>query len=218
MTQRSRVTSIYTSINMHEEILSSEQKDLLPLVKSFSDKFGLVGGTAIALHLGHRRSIDFDLFSFEEFDSSKIKRKIKTQAVIDKTLRDESSQYTLIINGVHFTFFQYPYPIVYSVPVERWIHIPDLLTLAAMKAFALAHRAKWKDYIDLYFILKDYHSLGEIGAKGKELFAGEFNEKIFRTQLSYFDDVNYTEEVTYLPGFEIEDNIVKEALTKFSIQ
>ena len=52
---------------MHEEILSDEQKNILPCLSTFSNSFGLVGETAIALHLGHRKSIDFDLFSFKEF-------------------------------------------------------------------------------------------------------------------------------------------------------
>lgn len=47
---------------MHKEILNKDQLDLLPLVKLFKSEFYLVGETAIALHLGHRRSIDFDLF------------------------------------------------------------------------------------------------------------------------------------------------------------
>ena len=49
---------------MHKEILTEKQANLLTLVKAYSSKFGLVGGTAIALQIGHRRSIDFDLFSF----------------------------------------------------------------------------------------------------------------------------------------------------------
>lgn len=48
---------------LHKEIITKEQSKLLPLVAEFSKDFGLVGGTAIALYLGHRRSIDFDLFS-----------------------------------------------------------------------------------------------------------------------------------------------------------
>ncbi len=48
---------------MHKEILSSKQIELLPLIKEFSKRFTLVGGTAIGLQIGHRRSIDFDLFS-----------------------------------------------------------------------------------------------------------------------------------------------------------
>ena len=47
---------------MHIEIFNSEQVKLLPYFKSYQRSFYMVGGTAIALHLGHRRSIDFDLF------------------------------------------------------------------------------------------------------------------------------------------------------------
>jgi len=49
---------------MHTEILSKEQKELFPFLKRYQRSFYLVGGTAIALHLGHRRSVDFDLFTF----------------------------------------------------------------------------------------------------------------------------------------------------------
>ena len=48
---------------MHDNILTNEQRNLLPLIKAFSKDYYLVGGTAIALHIGHRRSIDFDLFT-----------------------------------------------------------------------------------------------------------------------------------------------------------
>ncbi len=49
---------------MHKEILTKEQTALLPIVKAFNKDFRLVGGTAIAWHAGHRRSIDFDLMEF----------------------------------------------------------------------------------------------------------------------------------------------------------
>ena len=49
---------------MHIEILSSEQQALLPWAKQFKREFYLVGGTAIALYIGHRKSIIFDLFVF----------------------------------------------------------------------------------------------------------------------------------------------------------
>ncbi|CEG11193.1 conserved hypothetical protein [groundwater metagenome] len=55
---------------MHREVLTKDQKDLLPLIKLFSKDYYLVGGTAIALIIGHRRSIDFDLFT-----DNKVKRK-----------------------------------------------------------------------------------------------------------------------------------------------
>jgi len=61
---------------MHNEILSQEQADLLLLLKSFRRDFYLVGGTAIALHIGHRRSVDFDLFKKSRLNHKAILLKI----------------------------------------------------------------------------------------------------------------------------------------------
>ena len=203
---------------MHKEIFTKEQQELLPLIKEFSKDFILVGGTAIALHIGHRQSIDFDLFSYGEFNNKKVKRKIIKYRKIDKTYRSETGEYTLMVNGVKITFYDFPYKIKSSAHLDKKIRLPDLLTLAAMKAFALGNRGKWKDYVDLYFIIKDHYSLDEISKKGKEVFGGEFNERIFREALSYFDDINYSEEVVYMKGFEASDAKVKKALIEFSLQ
>ena len=202
----------------HKEILSPEQVTLLPVVKLFSDSFGLVGGTAIALHIGHRESIDYDLFTYDEFANQKIRRKILKDSKIDAVIRDETGQFTLVIDGVRFTFFQFPYEIDFTESFENIIKIPDILTLAAMKAFALGRRAKWKDYVDLFFILKANHTVSDITAKGIEIFGNEFNEKIFRTQLAYFEDIDYSEQVIYKDGFSTDDDIIKKALVDFSLQ
>ena len=97
------------------------------------------------------------------------------------------------------------------------INLPDLLILAAMKAYALGRRAKWKDYVDLYFIMKDCHDIHKIIKKTKRVFGSEFNEKLFRAQLCYFDDMDYTEQVDYLEGFEVADEVIKKKLTEFSL-
>jgi len=203
--------------NPHKEILTEEQLKLLPLLRKFSKGFGLVGGTAIALHIGHRRSIDFDMFSDKPFSNAAIRRKIRNTHTIQKTFKDELGQYTFFISGVQFTFYHYPYGLKYSEKFGDYLRMPDLLTLAAMKAFALGGRNKWKDYVDLYFIIKDHFSVGEIAKKAKELFAGEFNEKIFRNQLVYFDDISYAEPVEFLKGFAVSDAAVKKALIGFSL-
>ena len=70
---------------MHTNILSRKQQELLPLIKQFSDDFGLVGGTAIALHLGHRRSIDFDLFRSKSFNIENIRSKILKKCTLPLT-------------------------------------------------------------------------------------------------------------------------------------
>ncbi|MEW6610166.1 MAG: nucleotidyl transferase AbiEii/AbiGii toxin family protein [Patescibacteria group bacterium] len=204
-------------IKIHKEIFTSEQNKLLPLVRMFSKNFYLVGGTAIALHLGHRRSIDFDLFSKEKFGNQSILNKILSLAAPDEIIVNKLGELTLIVQGVKFTFFHYPYTISCPKSLGDNLKMPDLLTLSAMKAFALGQRAKWKDYVDLYFILKDYFSVSEISRRSREIFDG-FNEKLFRGQLAYFEGINYEEEVEYLPGFKVSDKIVKKALTEFSLQ
>jgi len=202
----------------HKEILTDEQFNLLPLIKLFSGDFGLVGGTAIALHLGHRRSIDFDLFSLKEFDNQKIRRKIVKFSKINQIIRDETDQFTLLIKDVRLTFLYYSYPIIFSNNFENIIKFSDLPTLAAMKAFALGRRAKWKDYVDLYFVARQYDGIRKICKKAQEIFGSEFNEKLFRSQLAYFEDINYSEAITFMPGFEISDEKIKQALIDFSLK
>lgn len=202
---------------MHKEILTAEQNKLLPLVAEFSEDFGLVGGTAIALHLGHRRSIDFDLFSKEKFGNQSILNKIYDFSSPETIIVNKLDELTLIIKGVKFTFFHYPYEIAYPDGFGYKIKIPNLLTLAAMKAFALGQRAKWKDYVDLYFIIKNYFPISQISQKSKEIFGGSFNEKLFRGQLSYFDGINYAEVLEFMPGFEIDEEKIKKELIEFSL-
>ncbi|MDR0763528.1 MAG: nucleotidyl transferase AbiEii/AbiGii toxin family protein [Bacteroidales bacterium] len=61
---------------MHLEILSKEQREILPYLSQFKRGFYLVGGTAIALQLGHRESIDFDLFSFNKLNKATLRQKM----------------------------------------------------------------------------------------------------------------------------------------------
>jgi len=204
-------------MRMHKEILTEEQQELLPLVRKFSRTFGMVGGTAIALYIGHRRSIDFDLFALRDFDNGSIRKKIIKSYSIERVVTDQAGHYTVIIRGVRLTFFNYPYRITFSKSFDDYIKMPSLLTLAAMKAHALGRRAKWKDYVDLYFILKDHYDIGDIAKKARQLFVNEFNEKLLRTQLAYFDDINYREAVEYVGDFKTSDAVVKKGLTKFSI-
>ncbi|MBU1159702.1 nucleotidyl transferase AbiEii/AbiGii toxin family protein [Patescibacteria group bacterium] len=202
---------------MHREILTGNQIKLLPIVQMFSRNFGLVGGTAIALQIGHRHSIDFDLFAGKKFSNFNIRKRISGRRGIRSIFKDEEGQYTFVIYDVQFTFFHYPYKIDFSEKFEDIIKIPNLLTLAAMKAFALGRRSKWKDYVDLYFIIKNYHPIKSIIKRGQKMFGHEFNEKLFRSQLAYFKDINYSEEVEFLPGFAVSDKEIKKELIKFSL-
>lgn len=198
---------------MHKDILTANQIKLLSLIKEFSRDYYLVGGTAIALHLGHRRSIDFDLFTSGRIKKQSIKRLIDHHNYpVSGVLFEDSEQLHLVIHDVKLTFFSYPYRIEAPVDFDRIIHIPDLLTLAAMKAYALGGRAKWKDYVDLYILLRDHFSLAQISEKSKDLFGAYYNEKLFREQLCYFQDVDYSEKVDFVVQ-PVSDEEIKQFLT-----
>jgi hypothetical protein len=204
---------------MHLEILSKEQEKLLPLINDFSKTYYLVGGTAIALHLGHRRSIDYDLFtSSQRLNVKAIKEKIYRKGYGNyENLFEDDQQKHLMLEGVKLTFFCFPYQIPANDKFFKNIKLPSLLTLGAMKAYALGGRNKWKDYVDLSFILK-IHSLREVSDVATELFAGAFNERLFKEQLTYFDDIDYAEEVEYLPGFEVTQEEIKQFLSNVGME
>jgi len=164
---------------MHTEILSKEQKELFPFLKRYQRSFYLVGGTAIALHLGHRRSVDFDLFTFSDLRKSRIKKSLLELPFQQIPLFEDVDQLHLIANEVKITFFSYPYQIEHPINVESVISMPSLLTLSAMKAFALGRRSKWKDYVDLYFIIRDFYSIEEISSKAVKIFPQQFSENYF---------------------------------------
>ena len=201
---------------MHLNILSKEQKNLLPTLSLFKKEYYLVGGTAIALQIGHRESIDFDLFKEKNIRKKDIYTKLNS---IDyKVSFADFNQVNMISNGVKITFFSFPYQIPCNSKFENFLKMPDLLTLAAMKAFAIGRRAKWKDYVDLYFILKFHYTFKEIANKAKEIFKEEFIEKQFIAQLGYFKGINYDEEVTYLIPNPPSENEIQEFLINVSIE
>jgi Domain of unknown function (DUF1814). len=201
---------------MHKEILTENQLRLLPLLKSFKREFYLVGGTAIALHIGHRASIDFDLFKQNRFVISKVLAKIRAHKLDYKITRSVSEQLNLIISDVKFTFFEYPFAVKHEVKFDDYIKMPSLLDLAAMKAYALGRRAKWKDYVDLYFITKSYYTVDQISNRAEGIFGELFSEKQFRAQLSYHKDIDFSEPIDYMTE-QINDDEIKNFLVEMSI-
>jgi hypothetical protein len=197
---------------MYPEILSAKQNGLLPFMKHFRREFYLVGGTAIALQLGHRRSIDFDMFKFTPFRTKKILDRFDANKYHYLVTRRVNNQLNLTVRHVKITFFEYPYPVEAAIDFEKTFRMPDLLTLSAMKAFALGRRAKWKDYVDLYFLLKSNFRIKDIVRKAQLLYGQEFSEKLFRSQLSYHADIDYTETVEFMEGYQIDAGEIKAYL------
>ncbi|GAB4414489.1 MAG: nucleotidyl transferase AbiEii/AbiGii toxin family protein [Thermodesulfovibrionales bacterium] len=195
---------------MFKEILTDTQQRLLGLIRLFKNDFYMAGGTAIALHIGHRRSIDFDLFTDKSLDSLKIIRIIKKAGyVVEATLEEVAEELTIVVDGVKITFLEYPFKMKHEVNFDDIITMPDLLTLSAMKAYSLGRRSKWKDYVDLYFILRDHFSIKEISNRAREIFGAVFNERLFREQLCYFEDIDFSETIDFVNDF-VSDMVIKD--------
>ncbi|MDD5197550.1 MAG: nucleotidyl transferase AbiEii/AbiGii toxin family protein [Candidatus Gracilibacteria bacterium] len=183
---------------MFKEILYENQLNLIGILKTFSRSFYLAGGTAIALQLGHRKSLDFDLFSSKKIENTKILMKLKESGYsVDRILVDnKGEELTIISGGVKITFLYYPFQVERKLSFEG-ISLPDILTLGAMKFYTLGRRGKWKDYVDIYHILSSGYTLKEISQIAERIFQGGYNEKLLREQLCYFEDIDYTEEIEY---------------------
>ena len=203
---------------MHREILNDKQIQLLTLMAQFHREYYLVGGTAIALHIGHRRSIDFDLFKPSTINHKRNLDKLDASNFSHIVTRRVAEQMNLIINDVKVTFFQYPFPIEPIVKFDKTFRLPPLIQLAAMKAYALGRRSKWKDYVDLYFLLHNHFTIADITTCATQIFGELYSEKMFRAQLCFFDDIDYTESVDYMIPNPPTDDEIKQTLTNISLE
>jgi hypothetical protein len=200
---------------MFNNILTEKQKEILPHFESITKDYYMVGGTAIALQIGHRRSIDFDLFTMNRIKRKNIHKWLNELTFVEKkVIFDNQEQIHMILDGVKITFYSFPFKIkltkhYYGIP------FPSVLSLAAMKAFAIGKRAKWKDYVDLYFIMKDHFSIKQIIKEAEDIFSDRFNGRQFRQQLGYFNDIDYDETVEYCVN-PIPEERIKHFLTHVS--
>lgn len=125
------------------------------------DNAYLAGGTAVALQLGHRISVDLDFFTPEEFDAKELIRSLRK---IGKFELDKQSWGTIlgVLEKVKFSIFVYKYPVLFPFKSLFGINILDLRDIAAMKIDAISTRGIKRDFIDLYFICQGGLSLNEI--------------------------------------------------------
>lgn len=185
---------------MHNHMLTQNQFMLAQKILPELKEFYLCGGTAIALQIGHRKSLDLDLASQNSvYPQTLTKTILKLGLQIEHTMVATADELSIVVNGVKLTFFNFPFPIsAANFWPEGQIQMPDLLNLGSMKAYALGRRSKWKDYVDLYFMLKYHFDLDTLIKKSESIFQGVFNSKLFREQLCYFEDIDMTEEVEYV--------------------
>lgn len=189
---------------MHYEALTDEGRKVFNFLGKFNG-FILAGGTALALQIGHRISVDFDFFTTEDISPSlldKVKRVFAEYAVAP--LVNNKDELTFIVNGVKVTFLKYPFKQVYKSLKYEELELFNEKEIALTKAYSVGRRGAYKDYIDLYFLLKErLITLKEIVEKCEEKYAEAFNSRLFMEQLIYLDDIE-----------EIDINFLKEGVSK----
>ena len=140
---------------MYEEIL--EQKTKLVFGKIANTEiikdFYLAGGTALALQLGHRKSIDLDWFSKKPFLVKKLKKELRELGKFEID-SEEKDTLNCRLNGVRLSFFEYPYRVLFPFIKYEKTRVADFKDIACMKLDAISSRGSKKDFIDLYFLLK----------------------------------------------------------------
>jgi predicted nucleotidyltransferase component of viral defense system len=156
------------------------------------EHFYLVGGTALALQMGHRESVDLDLFSPELFDKSEL---VDMLNGLFEDLRIESEGATMLvttINSVKVDFVKMSYPLLFPPVVTEGVRMLTLKDIAPMKLKAVTQRGSKKDFFDIYFLLEQM-PVEEMLHLFKEKFK---QHEIFHVvkSLAYFEDAeNYAD-------------------------
>jgi len=148
---------------MFEDTLVKGAKENLALLGRggfLSDAY-LAGGTAAALQLGHRISVDFDFFTPEEFMPRAFATELSNLGLFNEEQADKG---TVIgeFEGIKFSIFIYKYPLIFPSLKYLSLNIADLRDIAAMKIDAVANRGAKRDFVDLYFICKSGYKLADL--------------------------------------------------------
>ncbi|MBK7853070.1 MAG: nucleotidyl transferase AbiEii/AbiGii toxin family protein [Bacteroidetes bacterium] len=160
--------------------LLTELQDL-----SLLEKFYLVGGTALALHLGHRISVDLDFFTSKEFDTSGFIEKIQEKHSIS-LLAQAANSLTLDIDSVKTDFIRHNYPLIRPILFIDGIKLASVEDIAAMKLNSTVNRGSKKDFFDVCELLKHY-SLKQLLSFHSEKY--DFSSQmVVLKSLVYFED------------------------------
>lgn len=166
------------------------QPELLELLKALMsvelfNNFYVVGGTALALQVGHRQSIDIDLFGQSEIDDIEFTEAIRVLGE-RRILKKSKNILIYSINGINFVNYSYPW--IAEGKVIDTIRLASIEDIAAMKLNAIAGRGSKKDFIDLFFLLKKY-SLTDLLSFYSQKYADGSPFLVLKS-LSYFVDAN----------------------------
>lgn len=159
-------------------------KDLMQ--KPYLQDFRLVGGTSLSLQIGHRISIDLDMFCNEPFDSGELKSLLADDFASVLVTLERTNTLITTIDSVKVDFIRFKYGFSYPTINEDEIRLANIKDIAPMKLDAISGRGKKKDFFDLYFLLQLF-SLTEL----LELYQAKYQHT---TLFHVIKSINYFEE------------------------
>ncbi len=156
--------------------------------------FALVGGTALALQMGHRISVDLDLFTPHDFNPAKLFESLNEQFVIvDKSEDVNTLNINIVLpdtpkNGIKVDFLKYSYPNLRPIRIIDEIRLLSMEDIIPMKLSAIAGRGSKKDFYDIFYLLQNYtlHQMVEFFVQ-KYANANTFH---ILKSLTYFEDAD----------------------------
>ncbi|MFA6159462.1 MAG: nucleotidyl transferase AbiEii/AbiGii toxin family protein [Parcubacteria group bacterium] len=174
---------------MYPEAINQKTQCVFHKIKQtkFIADFYLAGGTALAIYLGHRESIDLDFFSQKEFSLARIKKELSTLGSFTLISEEEGTLHGLL-DEVKLSFFCYPYPMLFPFVNFEKVSLADERDIASMKIDAISSRGSKKDFVDLYFLLEKY-SLEELLSFFEKKYSQiKFNRLHILKSLIFFND------------------------------
>jgi len=160
--------------------------------------FNLVGGTALALLIGHRKSVDIDLFCPNDFDSKTLGQYLADHYTQDKVAVIKNGIFTFI-NDVKVDILSHNYPIIDPVQTEEGIRMVSLKEIGAMKLNAMyGNGTRLKDFVDIYALLERYplKALLDHAAKKYPLL----HPSITKQSVIHHDDIDFGKGVDFIGG------------------
>ncbi len=196
------------------DILDQKRSRILPLLVDFKNDFYLAGGTALALQLGHRDSVDFDFFCQNSFSTNELYKKIEKTFSSCQLIKVQEAKDTLTLmvdTNIKLSFLGYRYKLIRPLKEEKYLKIASIEDIGCMKMSAIISRSVFKDYVDLYFILHHFN-LATLLNLAKKKFP-TIDSNLVLKSLVYFDDIEI-ESIIFKHDQEISFEIVKTYLLK----
>jgi hypothetical protein len=185
---------------MHLKCLTPAARKVLKVIAPVgaTKGFVLAGGTAVALRLGHRLSVDFDFFTMRSFRPDRLHQAINGLDLETTVLQEEPGTLTLSADGVKVSFFHYPYAFLEATSTLHGVQVAGLIDIASMKLMAMMQRGAKRDYVDLYWILQDI-PFSKIAANMINRYgANRVNPLVIGKALAFFQDADADPDPEYL--------------------